>query len=47
MLMSMLAGSVPAVLLGSLLAGQLSARWLRGVLALVLALAALKTLMGR
>jgi uncharacterized membrane protein YfcA len=44
MLVSMLAGSVPAVLLGSLLAGRLSARWLRGALALVLGLAALKTL---
>lgn len=45
MLMSMLAGSVPAVLLGSLLAARLSVTWLRRVLALVLALAALKTLL--
>lgn len=45
MLLSMLVGSVPAVLLGSLLAARLSAPWLRGALALVLVLAALKTLM--
>lgn len=45
MLLSMLAGSVPAVLLGSVLAARLSATWLRGALALVLALAALKTLL--
>lgn len=44
MLLSMLAGSVPAVLVGSLLASRLSAAWLRGALALVLALAAVKTL---
>jgi uncharacterized membrane protein YfcA len=45
MLVSMLAGSVPAVLLGSALATRLSAPWLRGALALVLTLAALKTLL--
>lgn len=45
MLLSMLVGSVPAVLLGSVLAARLSATWLRGALALVLALAALKTLL--
>jgi uncharacterized membrane protein YfcA len=45
MLLSMLAGSVPAVLLGSVLAARLSATWLRGALAVVLALAALKTLL--
>ena len=45
MLLSMLAGSVPAVLLGSVLAARLSATWLRRALALVLALAALKTLL--
>jgi uncharacterized membrane protein YfcA len=45
MLTSMLAGSVPAVLLGSLLAARLLAPWLRGALALVLALAALTTLL--
>lgn len=45
MLLSMLAGSVPAVLLGSLLAMRLAAWWLRGALALVLALAAIKTLL--
>jgi len=45
MLASMLVGSVPAVLAGSALAGLLSAGWLRGVLAAVLALAALKALL--
>jgi uncharacterized membrane protein YfcA len=45
MLASMLIGSVPAVLLGSLLSTRLPAAWLRGVLALVLALAGAKTLL--
>lgn len=45
MLVSMLVGSVPAVLAGSALAGVLSSWSLRGTLAAVLALAALKTLL--
>lgn len=45
MLASMLAGSVPAVLVGSALARRLAAPWLRGALAMVLALVALKTLL--
>lgn len=44
MLLGMLAGSVPAVLAGSALAKRLAAPWLRGALALVLALVAAKTL---
>lgn len=43
MLLSMLVGSVPAVLAGSALALRLHARWLRVALAAVLALVALKT----
>jgi uncharacterized membrane protein YfcA len=45
MLVSMLAGSVPAVLLGSALSLRLSAGWLRGALAIVLVLAGAKTLL--
>lgn len=45
MLLGMLVGSVPAVLLGSALAGRLGASWLRGAIALVLALVACKTLL--
>jgi uncharacterized membrane protein YfcA len=41
----LLAGSLPAVALGSLLAKQLSGRWIQLALALVLLLAGLKVLM--
>jgi uncharacterized membrane protein YfcA len=44
MLMSLLCGSVPAVLVGSLLAKRFSARWLQVALALVLLAVAAKTL---
>ncbi|MFM1831553.1 MAG: hypothetical protein RLZZ558_1893 [Planctomycetota bacterium] len=44
MLASMLVGSIPAVLAGSLLARRISPVWLRAALALVLAGSALKTL---
>ncbi|OQW88224.1 MAG: hypothetical protein BWK72_10305 [Rhodoferax ferrireducens] len=45
MLMSLLAGSIPAVAVGSLLAKKLSGRWLQLALALVLLLAGVKVLM--
>ena len=44
MLMSLLAGSLPAVAAGSLLARQLGGRWIQLALALVLLLAGLKVL---
>lgn len=44
MLLGMLVGSVPAVLVGSTLARRLSAPWLRGAVAVVLAVVAVKTL---
>jgi uncharacterized membrane protein YfcA len=46
MLASMLLGSIPAVLAGSALALRLHARWLRLALAAVLALVAVKSLIG-
>ena len=46
MLMSLLAGSVPAVAAGSLLAKQLSGRWLQFALALVLLVAGAKVLLA-
>jgi uncharacterized membrane protein YfcA len=45
MLISLLAGSLPAVALGSLLAKQLSGRWVQLALALVLLLAGVRVLM--
>lgn len=44
MLMSLLAGSVPAIVLGSLLARRSSGRWIQMLLALVLLVAGVKTL---
>jgi len=44
MLVSLLLGSVPAVLLGSLLAGKVSGRWIQIGLALVLIVAGVKVL---
>ena len=44
MLLSLLCGSVPAVLVGSLLAKRFSSRWLQVALALVLVAVAAKTL---
>ena len=44
MLISLLLGSVPAVLLGSLLAGKITGRWIQIGLALVLMVAGLKVL---
>jgi hypothetical protein len=44
MLLSMLAGSIPAVIVGSLLARKSSPRWIQIALAIVLLLAAAKTL---
>ena len=44
LLSSLLAGSIPAVILGSLLAKRLSGRWLQISLAIVLLLAGFKTL---
>jgi hypothetical protein len=46
MLMSLLAGSVPAVAAGSLLAKKLSGRWLQFALALVLLVAGAKVLLA-
>jgi len=43
-LMNLLTGSVPAVILGSLLAERCSARWLQGFLACVLMMVGIKTL---
>lgn len=44
MLVSLLLGSIPAVLLGSLLAGKISGRWIQIGLALVLIVAGVKVL---
>ena len=44
MLASMLAGGIPAIIVGSLLARRFSGRWLQVVLALVLVAVAVKTL---
>ena len=44
MLVSLLLGSIPAVLLGSLLAGKISGRWIQIGLALVLLVAGIKVL---
>ena len=44
MLASLLLGSIPTVLLGSLLAGKFSGRWIQVALALVLAAAGIKVL---
>jgi uncharacterized membrane protein YfcA len=46
MLLSLLAGSIPAVILGSLLAQRATASWIKRVLSLVLILVGLKTLYG-
>jgi len=46
MLLSLLAGSVPAVIAGCLLAGRVSARRLQIVLAVVLILAGIKTIIS-
>ena len=45
MLLSMLAGSIPAIIVGSLLARRISGRWIQVVLAIVLVAAGVKTLM--
>ncbi len=45
MLASLLAGSIPAVLLGSFLAAKMSGRWIQLALALVLSAAGLKVLL--
>jgi len=45
MLMSLLAGSIPAVIAGSLLAGRFRGRWLQIALAMVLLVAGAKTLL--
>lgn len=45
MLASLLSGSIPAVVLGSLMAKKISGRWLQIALALVLLLAGIKVLM--
>jgi hypothetical protein len=44
MLLSLLAGSIPAVVIGSLLAGKIAARRIQVALAAVLLLAGLKTM---
>lgn len=44
MLISLLAGSVPAIILGSLLARKMSGRWIQLLLAIVLLVAGFKTL---
>ena len=44
MLASLLTGSIPAVLLGSMLAGKISGRWIQIALALVLIAASIKVL---
>lgn len=44
MLLSLLVGSVPAIILASLMAGKMSGTWIRYVLAVVLAAAGVKTL---
>lgn len=44
MLVSLLLGSIPAVLLGSLLAGKIAGRWIQVGLALVLMMAGIKVL---
>ncbi|MGF0335827.1 sulfite exporter TauE/SafE family protein [Ectopseudomonas toyotomiensis] len=44
MLISLLLGSIPAVLLGSLLAGKITGRWIQIALALVLMVAGVKVL---
>jgi uncharacterized protein len=44
MLASLLVGSVPAIIVGSLLARKVSGRWLQVLLALVLIAAGVKTL---
>ena len=45
MLFSLLSGSIPAIVAGSLLARKVSGRWLQVLLAFVLMAAGLKTLM--
>jgi hypothetical protein len=44
MLISLLAGSIPTVILGSLLAGKFSGRWIQIALAAVLLAAGVKVL---
>ncbi|WP_417658066.1 sulfite exporter TauE/SafE family protein [Pseudidiomarina aestuarii] len=44
MLASLLTGSIPAVLLGSLLAGKIAGRWIQILLAVALAIAGIKVL---
>ena len=44
MLASLLAGSIPTVILGSMLAGKISDRWIQIALALVLIAAGVKVL---
>jgi putative Ca2+/H+ antiporter (TMEM165/GDT1 family) len=44
MLLSLLAGSIPAVIAGSLLAGKFSGRWIQIALALVLLATGVRTL---
>ncbi len=46
MLSSLLVGSVPAIIIGSLLAKKISGRWIQILLAIVLIAAGIKTLMG-
>jgi len=45
MLLSLLSGSIPAVIAGSLLAGKISGRWIQISLALVLMASGMKILM--
>ena len=45
MLMSLLVGSIPAIIVGSLITRQLSGRWMQIVLAFILLLVALKALL--
>lgn len=44
MLISLLVGSIPAIIVGSLLAGRLSGRWIQVSLAMVLFVASIKTI---
>lgn len=44
MLANLLTGSIPAVLLGNLLAGKITGRWVQFALALVLGAAGIKVL---
>ncbi len=44
LLLNLLAGSIPAIVLGSLLAGRVPGRWIQISLALVLIVAGVKTM---